>query len=156
MPTDHVLASAGQLVSDSLAELRTAVDGLPADALNWHPSPDTNSMAVLITHTMHSTRMWLTIAMGLRLPDRDRDAEFRAAVNDPAALLRMVDEFTADCLAALRSAEAGDWNAMRQTQGRGGDAPAEVPAAYALIHATEHLRGHVDQAALTRSLWDAR
>ncbi len=156
MPTDHVLASARKLVSDSLTELRAAVDGLPAEALNWRPSPDTNSMAILVTHTMHSTRLWLTLAMALPLPDRDRDSEFLATEDDPAALIRLVDDYTADCLAALQSADAMDWNAMRQTQGRGGDAQPEVPAAYALIHATEHLRGHVDQATLTRSLWEAR
>ncbi len=45
---------------------------------------------------------------------------------------------------------------MRPTHGRGGDAPPEVPAAYALIHATEHLRGHVDQISLIRQLWETR
>jgi len=153
---DHVLVAARQLVSNSLDELRTAVAGLPPAALNWRPAPDTNSMAVLVTHTMHSTHLWLRLAMGLPLPERDRDSEFRAVEDDPAALLRLVDTLTAECVAALGSAEAVDWDTMRATQGRGGDAPAEVPAAYALIHATEHLRGHVDQATLMRSLWDAR
>ena len=122
MPTDHVLASARKLVSDSLTELRVAVDGLPTEALNWRPLiPDTNSMAILVTHTMHSTRLWLTLAMGLPLPDRNRDSEFLATEDDPAALTRLVDDYTADCLAALQSADAVDWNTMRETQGRGGD-----------------------------------
>jgi hypothetical protein len=94
--------------------------------------------------------------MGSPLPDRDRDAEFHASVEDLDAFRRIVHGLADECLAALQSADAVDWTAMRQTHGRGGDAPPEVPAAYALIHATEHLRGHVDQVSLTRRLWEQR
>jgi len=157
MPTDPVLASARYLVGESLKELRSSIEGLPVEALNWRPAGDaTNSIAVLATHTVYATRLWLSMAMGAPLPERDRDSEFRASVDDSAALLRLVDELSKDCLAVLRSAEEVDWAAMRKTAGRGGDAPPEVAAAYALVHATEHLRGHVDQMALTRQLWEQR
>jgi uncharacterized damage-inducible protein DinB len=157
MPTDPVLASARYLVGESLKELRSSIEGLPAEALSWRPTgQETNSLAVLATHTVHSTRMWLSMAMGASLPERDRDSEFRASVDDPAALLRLVDELSGDCLAVLRSAEDVDWAAPRDTQDRGGDAPPEVAAAFALLHAAEHLRGHVDQMSLTRQLWEAR
>src|SRR3990172_6571964 len=103
MPTDPVLASARYLVGESLKELRSSIEGLPVEALNWRPAGDaTNSIAVLAT------------------------------------------------------AEEVDWTAMRKTHGRGGDASPEVTAAYALVHATEHLRGHVDQSGLTRQLWEQR
>lgn len=154
--SDAVLAAARQLVTDSLTELRTAVTDLPAGALNWRPAADTNSMTVIVTHAMHSTRLWLTIAMGLPLPERDRDSEFRSIEEDPTSLIHLVDSLTTDCLTALQLADAIDWSRMRATHGRGCDAPHAVPAAYALIHATEHLRGHVDQATLMRSLWEAR
>ena len=157
MPTDPVLASARYLVGESLKELRSSIEGLPVEALNWRPAGDaTNSMAVLATHALGATRLWLSMAMGAPLPERDRDSEFRASADDPAALLRLVDQLSEDCLAVLRSAEEVDWAAMRRTAGRGGDAPPEVAAAYALIHATEHLRGHVDQAGLTRQLWEQK
>ena len=140
-----------------MKELRSSIEGLPVEALNWRPAGDaTNSIAVLANHAVYATRLWLSMAMAAPLPERDRDSEFRASVDDPAALLRLVDEFSEDCLAVLRSAEEVDWTAMRNTAGRGGDAPPEVAAAYALVHATEHLRGHVDQAGLTRRLWEAR
>ena len=157
MATDPVLASARYLVGESLKELRSSIEGLPVEALNWRPAGDaTNSIAVLATHTVHSTRLWLSMTMGAPLPERDRDSEFRASVNDPAAFLRLVDELSKDCLAVLRSAEEVDWAAPRKTQGRGGDAPPEVAAAFALIHAGEHLREHVGQMLLTRQLWEAR
>ena len=157
MPTDPLLASARYLVGESLKELRSSIEGLPVEALNWRPAGDaTNSIAVLATHSVYATRLWLSMAMGAPLPERDRDSEFRASVDDSAALLRLVDELARDCLAVLRPSEEVDWAAMRKTAGRGGDAPPEVAAAYALLHATEHLRGHVDQAGLTRRLWEAR
>ena len=157
MPTDPVLASARYLVGESLKELRSSIEGLPVEALNWRPAGDaTNSIAVLATHTVYATRLWLSMAMGAPLPERDRDSEFRASVDNSPALLRPVDELSKDCLAVLRSAEEVDWTAMRKTHGRGGDASPEVTAAFALVHATEHLRGHVDQMALTRQLWEQR
>ena len=154
--TDHVLESARHLVGGSLKELRASVDGLPAEALNWRPTPETNSIAMLIAHTMGATRLWLRMAMGLPLPERDRDAEFRATFGDSLALLRFVDEMSRECTEALDSADSVDWSAMRETAGRGGDAPPQVAAAYALIHVTEHLRGHVDQVSLMRQLWSGR
>ncbi len=124
------------------------------EALNWRPADDyTNSIAVLAIHSLTSTRLWLSLAMGAPLPYRDRDSEFRASADDAASLLRLVDELSEDCRAVLRSTDEVDWAAIRETRGRGGDAPPEVTAAYALIHPTEHLRGHVDQMALMRHLW---
>ena len=151
--TDPVLESARELVDEALVELRSSIEGLPVEALNWRPADETNSLAVLATHTMYATRLWLSLAMGAPLPDRDRDSEFRASAAEAASLLRLVDELSEDCRALLRSRDEVDWAAMRETLGRGGDAPPEVTAAYALIHPTEHLRGHVDQMALMRHLW---
>src|SRR3990170_3392099 len=113
MPTDPVLASARYLVGESLKELRSSIEGLPVEALNWRPAGDvTNSIAVLATHTVHATHLWLSMAMGAPLAERDRDPEFRASADDPVVLLRLVDEISGDCLSVLRSAEEVDWSAM--------------------------------------------
>jgi len=135
--------------------MRSSIDGLTAEALNWRPVGDANSIAVLVTHTLGATRLWLRLALGLPLPERDRDSEFSASAEDAEAFQRFVSDLSEDCLGVLGSAAEVDWTEMRLTHGRGGDAPPEVAAAYALIHATEHLRGHVDQMALTRQLWEA-
>ncbi len=154
---DPILVAARDLVDESLKELRSSIAGLPVEALNWRPpGRETNSLAVLATHATHSTRMWLSIAMDVPLPERDRDSEFRATAGDADSLLRLLDDISKDCRAVLRSAEEVDWAARRETDGKGGDASPEVTAAYSLIHATEHLRGHVDQMELTRRLWEAK
>jgi uncharacterized damage-inducible protein DinB len=153
---DSVLEAARKLVGESLAEMQATIEGLPIEALNWRPAAEANSVAVIATHTVGATRLWLRMAMGLALPERDRDSEFRAEPSVADEFRRFVRSRSDDCIHALQSANSVDWSATRQTQGRGGDAPPEVAAAYALIHATEHLRGHVDQVALMRQLWVAR
>jgi hypothetical protein len=157
MSTDPLLAAARHLVGESLKELRSSLDGLPVEALNWRPAgDDTNSLAVLAVHSVQSTRLWLCLAMGEPLPERDRDSEFLASADDARSLLRLVDETSGDCRALLNSSDTLDRDTARDTLGRGGDAPPQVPAAFALMHASEHLRGHVDQMSLTRQLWQAR
>ncbi len=154
--TDAIIASARYVVGESLKELRATIEGLPGKALDWRPAgPETNSMAVLTAHVLHSTRSWLSVALGAPLPERDRESEFRASASDTAALLRLVDEMSADCRRLLDSVEEVDWSATRRTHVRSGRGVEEVPAAFALLHAVEHLREHVAHASLTRQLWEA-
>ena len=164
--TDPITASARFVLKESLGELRSAVEGVPAEALNWRPGgEETNSIAVLATHALNSTRSWLAIAVGAPLPERDRPAEFLVTEDDPLALLRLVDEMSAQCTVLLRDAEDVDWSATRGTHARpakkAGDGSwqpgqEEVPAAYAILHALEHLGQHVAHCSLTRQLWENR
>ena len=156
MPGDSVLESARYLVGESLSDLRASLDGLPLAALNWRPADGVNSIAILATHTVGATRLWLCMATGLPLPERDRDSEFQASADDADEFRGFVHSASIDCVEALKPADQVDWSTPRLTQGRGGDAPPEVAAAYALIHATEHLRGHVDQISLMRQIWEGR
>ena len=164
--TDPITPSARFMLKESLAELRAAVEGVPAEALNWKPGgEETNSIAVLATHALRSTRSWLAIAVGAPLPERDRPTEFQVTEDDPGALLRLVDEMSAQCTVLLRDAEDVDWSATRGTHARpskkAGDGSwqpgvEEVPAAYAILHAMEHLGQHVAHCSLTRQLWEKR
>jgi uncharacterized damage-inducible protein DinB len=153
--SDPVLEAARKLVGDALSELHESLDGLSVEALNWRPAPDGNSIAAMATHALLATRLWLNMAVGRKLPDRDRDAEFRAMPEDAAEFRSWASSVSSECIEALASKNAVNWATSRKTRGRGGDAPPEVPAAYALIHATEHLRGHVDQVSLMRALWES-
>lgn len=163
---DPITPSARFVLKESLGELRAAVEGVPAEALNWRPAgEETNSIAVLATHVLHSTRSWLAIAVGAPLTERDRPSEFLVTEDDPGALLRLVDEMSAQCTVLLRDAEDVDWSATRRTHARpaknAGDGSwrpgqEEVPAAYAILHALEHLGQHVAHCSLTRQLWEAR
>lgn len=161
--TDAFLTSVRFVVSEDLKDLRAAVEGLPGEALDWKPAgADTNSIAVLVTHVLHSTRSWLSVAVGAPLPERDRDFEFRVKWDDAKALADFMHDFSRQILAIIDGAGEVDWSATRQTHARPastarpGDTPEQVPAAWAVLHAIEHLREHIAHVGLTRQLWEAR
>ncbi len=156
--TDSITPSARFVLRESLGELRAAVEGVPAEALNWRPAgEETNSIAVLATHVLLSTRSWLAIAVGAPLPERDRPSEFLVTEEDPLALLRLVDEMSAECTVLLRDAGEVDWSAKRKIDALAWDPGVmEVPAAFAILHALEHLGQHVAHCSLTRQLWESR
>ncbi len=148
---DPILAASREILELALVDMCACVDAASVDALNWRPAgDDTNSIAVLAVHSLHSTRSWLSVAVGASLPKRERAAEFVASASDAAALVATVDAMKRDCMALLDGAKGGDWSVMRKYDAE------EVTAAWALLHALEHLREHVGQMLLTRQLWDAR
>lgn len=157
MPDPFTAAAAG-ILDDALADMRSAIDGAATDALNWKPGGDgTNSIAVLAVHSMSSTRSWLSIAVGAPLPGRDRDSEFIATTPGAEALLAFIDAMRADCVRLLSEAAVPDWGVSRRTHTRPNpDAEPDVSAAWALLHALEHLREHAGQMLLTRQLAGAR
>ncbi len=58
---------------------REVVTGLDAEALNWKPGEDTNSLAALVAHTCDAERFLMATALGITI-DRDREAKFRTVV----------------------------------------------------------------------------
>jgi len=153
---DPLIAAARYIYNECVTDLKTNVGALPAEALNWKPAgDDTNSVLVLATHVMNSTRSWLSIAVGAPPPERDRDSEFRVSGGTPAEVAAFIDDLGAQCLSLLADQDSVDWSTLRQTHARPGQAPDRVPASFALIHAIEHLREHCAHVGLTRQLWEA-
>jgi uncharacterized damage-inducible protein DinB len=151
--TDPTLEAAREILGTSLDDMRVAIDGLGPDALNWRPAgDDTNPIAVLAVHAMHSTRWWLSTAIGSPLPERDRPSEFHTTAQDADELLSLCDAMAAECRSLLDGAESLDAGALRPDL----DGGEPVTAAWALMHAVEHLREHVAQAQLTRQAWAAK
>jgi len=148
---DPTIEAARDILGDSLAELRKAADGCSADELNARPvDDDTNPLAVLVTHAMHSTRSWLSLATGAPLPERDRPAEFTVVVDDPEAFIGWLDAMSAECRALLDGEVAYDPGATEVAPWRTYRSDEPVTAAWALLHALGHLREHVGHAQLTR------
>ena len=90
--------------------------------------------------------------MNAPLPERDRDAEFLVVVEDPAVFMSRVDVLAEECRALLRTEDPFEPGRVGTAPWRtyGEDEP--VTAAWALLHALEHLREHVGHAQLTRQL----
>lgn len=70
--------------------LRDEIAGLSAEQLNWRPAPETNSIAVLIVHTLGSEAEVFRISSAVPAP-RDRDSEFLVEAGSAAELLTMLD-----------------------------------------------------------------
>ncbi len=152
---DPTIEAARNLLADSLVEMRKAVDGCSTDQLNARPGgDDTNGLAVLVTHAMHSTRAWLSLATGAPTPERDRPSEFRVVIDDPDAFMAWFDAIGEECRSLLDRELTFDPGAVGRPSWRSddGDEPP-VTAAWALLHALEHLREHVGHAQLTRQLF---
>jgi hypothetical protein len=148
---DPTYEAAAEILQAQLEELRTAIDGCPADELNERPTDDANPLAVIVTHALGATRSWLSVATGAPLPARDRDAEFRFVADDPAAFLSWYDDAAGACRALL--AADAPFEPARTGTAPWTDRPDEpVTAAWALLHALEHLSEHVGHAQLTRQL----
>jgi uncharacterized damage-inducible protein DinB len=147
--SDPMLEAARSIVDESLDAMRAAIAGASADALNRRPAgDDTNPIAVLVVHALNSSRWWLGVALGGPVPERDRPSEFLTTVAGADELLEVFDAIAADCRALLSTDATFDPGAIREDP-RDGD---RVTAAWALIHAVEHLREHLGHVELTRQL----
>jgi DinB superfamily len=156
--SDPMVTAADDMIRESVAGLREAIAGLPAEGLNWRPGgEDTNPIAVLVVHGLQSTRSWLAVAFGERLPERDRDAEFVTVAESADVMLAFVDRLDSDCRALLDVVGTFEPGTQRESHVRTSTGEAEVvTGAWALLHAVEHLSEHVAQARLTRQLWERR
>ena len=153
---DPTIAAASQILDGSLTALRGTVEGLEPDALNWRPGSETNTVAVLVTHTMSSTRWWLCLAMGKPLPERDRASEFLATTDNPQELLAWCDEMATQLRALLDTEAPFDAAVIRERPTGSAGKPGPVTASWALLFALGHLQEHVAHAQMTRQLWEQR
>jgi hypothetical protein len=150
---DPTVEAAAEILREALSDLRGAVEGLSADDLNRRPGgEDTNTIAVLATHAMYSTRAWLSVGVGAEPPARDRPAEFRVIASDDGELLALIDQVGTECVSLLDGATFDPDRTGLAPWRQGPEADEPVPAAWALIHALVHLREHVAHAQLTRQL----
>ncbi len=149
--SDPVIVAARAILEDGLDELRRATAGLSAEDLNHRPARgETNSLAVIATHAVASTRSWLSLATGAPLPPRDRPAEFRAVAD--AGFASSMDARISECLELLNEDATIDPARVGTAPWRSTDADEPVTAAWALLFAFSHLNEHIGHAHLTRDL----
>lgn len=128
-----------------------AIDGLPAEAIDWIPGADMNSIAVLITHLTGAERYWIGDVAAQESSHRDRDAEFRVhGVGLDSLKKRMADNLDY-ARRALNDFRVEDLQVTRTTNDG-----ETFSIAWALLHALEHTTLHLGQIELTRQLWEQR
>lgn len=152
---DELLGALRRGVSQVLREqhevMRQTLAGLDEDALNWAPAPETNSIAVLFTHTLGAEDSISATLLGEPI-DRDRDAEFRTRISDPGQLLAKlneVEERVVDRVQRLGPTDlAAEKSPPRDRLGR------KLLGSWWFAHLVEHNREHIAQAGLTRQLYE--
>jgi hypothetical protein len=149
--SDPVVNASRSILSEELNELRDAIAGLSPEGLNRRPAGEgTNSLAVIVEHALASSRSWLSLAMGVPLPPRDRPAEFRIVAD--TTFPARVDERIDECLGLLDEDVDFDPTRVGTAPWRSTGADEPVMAAWALLHALSHLGEHVGHAHVTRDL----
>lgn len=134
------------------ADIQRALEGLPQEALDWSPSTDMNSLAVLAVHTAGAERYWIGDVAGQDASGRDRDAEFQTKGLDVAALTARLDAALAHSRSVLDKLTVADMDARRSAPRDG----KEYTVAWALLHALEHAAIHLGHMQIVRQLWDRR
>lgn len=152
-----VIAAVHSMMGTNATELRALVEGLPPEALNWQPAPETNSIAVLVAHAVTATvRLTDSALTGVfdrpRYLEAERTPAFATQAGSAAELAAMVDGL--DALLARLETEGTDAALAGPVQYIGADAGPRSRA-WNLLHAVEHLREHIGHAQLTRQLWES-
>lgn len=132
--------------------IETAVADLPAEAMDWKPGPEMNSIAVILAHTTGAWRYWAGDVAGDKPSGRVRAEEFETFNVDAAEMLGRLNaalETTRQVLAELELSRLGEV----RTAGMFNE---ERTRGWALFHALEHTALHAGHIQMTRQLWDQR
>lgn len=135
------------------ADYRQYLAGLSAEALDWSPGEEMNSLCVLAVHVTAAERFWIGIAID-DVPARDRPSEFRASGH---TLEELLARFSANidyyklAFESLSVDQLGEQLSLEFV-----DRKIECSRGYALLHALDHTAEHLGHAGMTRQLLDRR
>ncbi|HBY07419.1 MAG TPA: hypothetical protein DEH22_06405 [Chloroflexi bacterium] len=141
-------------LTDLHAEILSAIESLPPEALDWTPlretSGDLNSISVLVTHLCGAERYWIgDVACG-DPSGRVRADEFEVQGLSTEVLAHKIETATAYACAALENLSLAELE-VEKSRLRNGRA---VSAGWALLHALEHTAIHLGHIQITRQLWN--
>ncbi len=141
---------------DRLDELhrnvQEALDELPAEAIDWVPAPEMNSLAVLVMHMTGSERYYIGDVVLGDLSFRNRSAEFRVQGVDAAALKKRLADVAAYEKSAFEQLHVSELGQDRQAPSNG----RTVTVAWALNHALEHTGVHVGHVQILKQMWQLK
>ena len=133
-------------------DIMLALDGLPAEALDWKPGPETNSVSVLVTHLTGAERFLIgDVVMG-ESSNRNRDAEFQVEGLSKGELIQRLTDTEAYLKAAFEKLGVDDLNTERKHPRHG----KQVGVAWAILHALEHTATHLGHIQMTLQLWQQK
>jgi DinB superfamily len=142
---EPLVEAAAWSVAQLQKDVRAGLAGQSAEALNWRPYPDGNTISGLVSHMYESGNFLLRTGLGQEVA-RERDAQFAASMPDTEALLAHVDRSTENLLGLAQSYGAEDLARGHDFRGNA------VPGAWFVLHMCEHLQEHWGQIQTIRDL----
>ena len=141
-------------LNDLRGQVKTLLEGLPKEALDWRPLDGqgelaTNSLAGMTIHLAGSEAFWIKEIIGRQSIHRDRDAEFVAkglGFSELAAKMEAGAKDTPSILSSLTSSQLEEARKFRDRT---------VTVRWAILHVIEHWAMHIGHMQLTRQLWPA-
>jgi uncharacterized damage-inducible protein DinB len=130
-------------------EIIRILDELPAEAYDWKPAPELNSMAVLIFHMTGGERYWVGDVVKGEDSHRDRDAEFKVSGLTREALKKRIEDVEAYEKSILEGMTLEQLEEERMSPRH----QKNYTVAWGLIHALEHTAEHVGHLQLMNDLW---
>lgn len=147
-------------VRDLLAEIerkrdttRKLVQRAGDRGVAWQPPvPETNSVAVIVTHMCGSESQWVHGYVGGQKVVRDRDAEFQKPASTVAALNALIDRAAAATAQVLEKETSQSLGRPVTTH-----SPAMAKTARdCVLHSISHQAVHVGHLEMTLQLWEHR
>ena len=140
-------------LADLHGQIEEALADLPAEALDWSPGPEMNTITVLVTHLAGAEGYWIGDVAGQVPSGRERAAEFRSSGQSAQALIARMDASRAHAHAILSQLSLDDLAQVRSTV-RHPDRSFTV--AFCLLHALEHTGQHLGHIQMVRQLYLAQ
>ncbi len=142
-------------LNDLRGQVKTLLEGLPKEALDWRPLDGqgelaTNSLAVMTTHLAGSEAFWVKEIIARQPIQRNRDAEFIVKGLGVSDLLAKMETGAKDTAAILSSLTSPQLEETRKFRDR------TVTVRWGILHVVEHWAIHVGHMQLTRQLWQAK
>ena len=129
-----------KLLEQYWPRLRTCVEPLTPEQLNWRPNPASNSIANLILHLSGNVRQWLVASFNREQDHRDRPAEFaERRLLSAGPLLDQLAATMDEAAAVLARLTPSDLTARYEIQGY------HVSGLDAVYQAVEHFGLHYGQ-----------
>ncbi len=142
-------------IGDRFHELHTdlvkTIKDLPAEALDWVPGKEMNSINVLVTHLTGAETYLVGVALD-EPPARDREAEFKVHGLSLEDLLRRLDQADETLQSGLKRLTLKDLESLHLSPRSG----KQVTGGWCILHSLEHTAMHAGHVQLTRQLWEQR
>ena len=125
-----------------------ALEGLPAEALDWSPKAGVNSITALVVHMTGAERFLFGEIIGGQSLNRNRDAEFLTKNMTLETLMqRLADNrpYIAGVLEPLTLVDLEGKCILRSRQ---------VTVGWVIGHALKHTATHLGHIQVMRDMWD--